>query len=161
MKTHTYNTAAQWYDAWTMQWGRVDEVCVCVCVCVWQCWLEAILLLHWTFILDSFLSHIAEVVKSIWDLRFLQDGLLWLLTSCRWCSPRNTAALPRIKLLYNFCRHTYAGATCSSEMSVHLYLIARHHNCNDSNVRVPDKFKIVKLSSHTQHLVEWHQWYKH
>jgi len=32
--------------------------------CVWQCCLEAILHLHWTFILDSFHSHIAEVVKK-------------------------------------------------------------------------------------------------
>ena len=116
--------------------GWMKCVCVCVCVCVWQCWLEAILRLHWTFILDSFHSHIAEVVKSTWDLRFSQEGLLRLLTPCRWCSPRTTVALPRIKLLYNYCRHPYAGVAFSSEMSVHLYLITWHHNCNGSNVRV-------------------------
>ena len=114
---------------------------------VWHCWLEAILHFHWTFILDSFHSHIAEVVKSIWDLRFSQWGLLQLLTSCVWWSPRTTLALPRVKLLYNYCRHLYA---CSSEIPAHLYHTTWHHNHNDSNVQVQDKFKISKTDqSHT------------
>ena len=49
-----------------------------------------------------------------------------------------------------YCRHPYAAAACSPEMSVYLYQTTWHHNCNDSNVRVQDTFKISKTDqSHT------------
>jgi hypothetical protein len=82
-------------------WGTVDKVCVTV-----------LIRSHSAFTLDI---HSWQFPQSYcwrcYDLRFLQWWLLQSLTSCMRWSPRTTAALLKIKLLYeyNHFRHPYAG----------------------------------------------------